>query len=219
LDAASGDVNLALKELKAAERIDGEDGVTQLHLGVVYYFQRHYEPAIDQFKSVAAMLSNSAGAHYRLGRTCEAYAEQLRAMGENEKARDEYIQAIDENERTEIARGHNLDSTTAKYDLERKAFKESGAVGWYQARLDYLKRNQPGAFYDQARMYARLGNIDEALKSLEKGWRTRDGEMVKLLEDDCWAAMRERSEFKVLLRKMDLRPVTSVGRGKTAPAN
>jgi tetratricopeptide (TPR) repeat protein len=163
------------------------------------------------------MVPNNAGAHFRWGRACEAYAEQARATGEEEKARDNYLKAIEEYEKCEIARGNNPELTRAKFNLQHKAFEEKGAGGWYRAQLDYLQGRHSEVPYFLARVYARLGNTNQAFKALEAGWRSRDGEMVKLLEDDCWDSFRECPEFKILLRKMDLRPVTDIARAKRGP--
>jgi serine/threonine protein kinase len=209
-----GDVELARRELKIAERIDGADLLTQNQLAVTYYFQRQYPLAIDQFRILTQTMPNSGVGHYRLGRTLEAYAEELRRTGELEKAVGACAKAIDEYERYEISRGSKPEATRAQFQLERDALKVKGCVGWYQARLDFLQRNTPGEHYFIARTHARLGKFDLALVSLEQAWRERDGEMVKLLEDDCWDGMRERPEFRDLLRKMDLRPGTHVARGK-----
>ena len=59
------------------------------------------------------------------------------------------------------------------------------------------------AYYQFAQVYAQEGRQDDALKSLERGWATRDAGLTFLQVDPLFAPLRKHPRFQQLVRRLD----------------
>ena len=66
--------------------------------------------------------------------------------------------------------------------------------------------------YEMARLYARLGNNDEIFPLLDRAREEHDGQMLKLLVDDCWDGLRHDRRFDRQLDLMHLAKIRPPGK-------
>ena len=187
---ARGDPQAALREFKAAERIDGSDSIIQMHLGTPYYFMRDYSNAIAQYEKARRVLEPTlvAPLAWLLAIVYEANGQYTNALAEYER-----------NETWPV--GANLDDIAARYRKWQAVLAEQGPRGLWRTMLNHLELNDPDP-YSVARLYARLGENREALDLLEKAFQEHNYNMVNLLLDDCFDGLHSEPRFQDLVKRM-----------------
>jgi len=182
------DVATACAEFGVAERIDGSDMITQVHLGDPYYFERNFPRAIEQYQKALGVESRQRHPHLFLG---YAYA----AQGQYEKAIEEY-------EAAQKMQDPTIADTEATYKRFRSALEEKGPRGMWQAMLDEMRQSPSPDPYDLATLCARLGNTNAVFELLEKAYQQHSGGMVWIQIEDWWDPLRDDPRFQDLLKKM-----------------
>ena len=85
------------------------------------------------------------------------------------------------------------------------ALKASGARGYWQKRLDFLRENEQGANpLEMATMFARLGERDQAFVWLEKAYDERRINLIWLKVSPEWDNLRSDPRFPDLVRRAGL---------------
>ncbi len=185
-----GDAEGGLREFKTAERLGPWDYIVQLYLGTPYYLKRDYTNAIEHYQR-ALRVEPRLAAHFFLGRAYEANRQ--------------YDLALNQYELGERAATTNQAQIEGRYQRWRSALAVSGPDGMWEAMLND-RRSQLDDSYEMARLYARLGNSNEAIVLLNKAFAERDGPLVDLLLDDCWDTIRQDPRFQELVKRMGLKP-------------
>jgi hypothetical protein len=96
----------------------------------------------------------------------------------------------------------------------QNAFRNGGATNLVKARIDYFKRRQAGGEHGLhlwiAKDLARLGQREEALRSLELAVDERLSEALRANIDPEFRDFRNEPRFEEVLRRLGFRkPVTS----------
>jgi serine/threonine protein kinase/tetratricopeptide (TPR) repeat protein len=185
--------NEAMAEAQRAQELDPLSPDIVSGLGIVQLMARQYDESIAQFQKALDLNPNLPGVHAML-----AWAYAMKRM---------YPQALAEYDR--IA---EQDKVTAAGNQFVAAM-----LGWVCAvagrRTDALKIAQEFRdlsshayvdFYQQATIYAGLGEKEEAFRLLEKGYEEHSSSMTYLAVDPFWYGMRSDPRFSDLLRRMDL---------------
>jgi serine/threonine protein kinase len=184
-----GDVAAARKEFQKAERLDFKDVLTQDMLCRTYQFERNMPMAIAKYRELER-LERRMNTHYYLRWAYEAVGQ--------------YDKALQEGEASELAeRGASMEITN-KYRRARLALDSKGPSAMWQSLLDDMKGSSPDDRYEMARLCTRLGDTNQVFVLLEKGRQEHDGDMVKLLFDDCWDGLRDDPRFDRELELMHL---------------
>lgn len=86
-----------------------------------------------------------------------------------------------------------------------EAYKSSGYQGFLQKWIDQLlqRPTERRSSYELARLYARLGKKDEALKWLEKSYADHDGAMIFLKSEPVFDSLRSDPRFQSLLHRIN----------------
>ena len=190
-----GDVATAPAEFDAAERIDGSDTITQVILGIAYYFERNFPRAIEQYQETQRLESVGNDVH---GWLCMAYE----AAGQYEKALDEY-------EAYEKGAKPNTGEITSKYRRYRSTLADKGPRGMWQMMLEDLRRTpSTDHYYDMARLYSRLGDAQEIFPLLDKAYHAHNAWIVFLILDDAWDDYRGDPRFDECLDRLGLSKIT-----------
>jgi TolB-like protein/Flp pilus assembly protein TadD len=184
---AMGRYEEAYTELQRAIRLDPLLGLTNAFLGYIYLYARRYDQAIAQFVKTIELDPNSAFAQGGLG-----WAYRCKLM--HEPAIAAWQKAV------ELWHGPSPLSW----------FGEAYAAAGRQAeahqileQLFELSKQRYVTPYGVARVYAALGNKEEALRWLERAYQLRAEWMVLLKVDPCFDDLRPEPPFQELLRRMN----------------
>jgi len=84
-----------------------------------------------------------------------------------------------------------------------EAYQTSGKEGYWRWLLDYEIQNSLGTIF-RARIYAQLGEKDQAFEQLEKAYEERIFTLTNLNVWPPWDPLRDDPRFHDLLRRMNL---------------
>jgi serine/threonine-protein kinase len=149
---------------------------------------RRYDEAAGILRKAIEADPDSGPAHLRL-------ASVYDAKGMCKEAIDEVVRTLEISGEAEDAQAL------------RRALTEAGCLGAARRRLERDKERAKREFVAAAsiaRDYLRLGDKEEALNYLEKGYQERDGAMAYLAVDPFYDPLRSDPRFQNLLRRMNL---------------
>jgi hypothetical protein len=89
----------------------------------------------------------------------------------------------------------------------KDVYARSGWKAYLQMSIDVLMHDSQRTVFPPfaiASFYARLGNNDEAMKALEKGYEEREFRMTLLSVSQEFDGMRSDPRFRELVRRMGL---------------
>jgi tetratricopeptide (TPR) repeat protein len=179
----------AIAEMRRAQELEPLSLIINTNLGWAFYYARQYDRAIEQYQRTLEMDANFANARLRLG---EAYEQK----GMYEEAIREYQKAITLsrwNVRMVGSLGHAY-AASQKKDEARKVLEELKEA----SNVRYVSP------ITIAIIYAGLGENEEALAWLEKGYEAR--ESVMMLRNPQFDSLRSDPRFGNLVRKVGLIP-------------
>jgi len=192
--AMQGRFDESFSEYKRALEIDPLSLAIGTDLGMAYYYSRQYDRAIDHLKKLIEMDPNYVRTHFYLARVYEE-------KGMFEEATQE------------IKKGAVLEGEDpVEFDKGKRkvldAYKASGAKGYWQQILEFhkeaIRTGKSPQRLDMARLYARLGERDEALAWLEKVFDIGEAAVVWLKVSPEWDNLRDDPRFPELLKKVGL---------------
>jgi TolB-like protein len=182
-----GNLPVAFQENAAAVRLDPLSPAFTMVTGIFLDdAQRHDEAALKIQKALELDPSYQQ-AHYMLGENYE-----LRGMCKESLA--------------EVARGLQGDGLKKQAEAIQRGFAEGGCRGAWEADLKLLEERTEKEFVDPsdvARDYLRLGDKEQAIKWLEKGFREKSQGMQYLKAGQGWGPLRSDPRFQDILRRMN----------------
>jgi eukaryotic-like serine/threonine-protein kinase len=174
----------ALVEIERARLLDPGDLVIKANVGVIYFFDRQYDRAIEELQKVLRDHPDFSTAHWGLGL---AYAQK-----------GNYSQALSEVEKAAQRRGANsLASLAQIYGLMGRK-KEANDI-----LVELKKRGEGVSDYQIALVHIGLGEADEAVGALEQAYRERSTLITYLKMDPRLDPLRGNPKFQELLRNMN----------------
>jgi TolB-like protein/DNA-binding winged helix-turn-helix (wHTH) protein/Tfp pilus assembly protein PilF len=177
----------ALAEAERARELDPLSLITNALFGMFLFQARQYDAAVEQLQKTITMNPHFWVGHLHLGKVYEQKGMYQAAIEEFTKARD----LSEGNSETIASLGH--------------AYALSGRQDEARNVLEELKRQSQKSYvppYNIAMIYAGLGEKDQALDWLEKGYEARDVHMIFLKVDPKWDSFRSDSRFQDLLQRM-----------------
>ena len=178
----------AFSAIRKAQELDPTSLVINTEMGRYYYLAGNYDQAIEQLREILEMEPNFSQAR----RLLDAAYEQKGQYGEVIKERQKLL-ALSGN--TELAAALGSEYVQSGY--------ESILRNWLEGSLELSKRGYVSS-YGIAQAYARLGENDHALASLEKAYQARDSQLVSLKVDPVFTNLRSDASFQRLLRRIGL---------------
>ena len=179
----------AIAEARRALEIDPVSPLTNLFLGQFLYQARQYDQAIEPIQTALEIAPNDWLARLNLGKVYVQQGKHGEAIAEFQKARE----FSGTNTETIAVLGH--------------ALAVSGKSGEAQRVLDELKSMSKQRYvppYNIAILYAGLGEKEQAIAWLEKGYEDRDVRLVFLKVEPKWDALRADQRFIDIIRRMGL---------------
>ncbi|HEY9430092.1 MAG TPA: protein kinase [Blastocatellia bacterium] len=181
----------AIAEIMRAQELDPVSMTIGLDVARTFYFARQYDRAIEQ--SLRALEMDPS--FYRIGDCIEMAYEQ---KGFYDKALEAQLKAM-------AARGSRPETISAL----KAAFAASGWKGYLRKQLELMKAEagkKSLPTYSIARLYARLGDNNQALDWLQKAYDKHSDYLVLLKVDPMFDETRSDPRFAELMRKIGLAP-------------
>ncbi len=187
--AGTGRFDDGLAHLRKAQELEPLQLAASANIGMVLYFSRRYDEAIQQLNNVLAVEPGMDHARSFLGRAYMRKGDPVTAIEEFKR-------------RKSLSVGSYADLAMA-YALSGRRDEAIAELN----RLIELSKTRYVSAYDIAGIEASLGNTDEAFAWLDRNVDER-GQMLGLLKvDPAFDAMRGDARMKALLEKIDaLRP-------------
>jgi tetratricopeptide (TPR) repeat protein len=183
----AGRFNEALVQLEKAKQLDPLSPVISAYIGQVYIFSKQYDKASEH-------LQNSLKVH-------PDHPLILHNIGELNIARGHYEKAIDPLKRSSEA------AVSAHYQaMLGLGYAKAKHVADANRVLNELRnRSKEGlvSVFDLASVYLALGNKEEALTLLEKGFEQKDMWMKELKAWPWFDELKNEPRYKDLIRKMN----------------
>jgi DNA-binding winged helix-turn-helix (wHTH) protein/TolB-like protein len=181
----------AISEIRRAENLDPTDFFISRDVAQVLYFARRYPETIEQSLRVDKLYPNSVpvydwmiNAYERMGDEQGAFAAQLMKLEANRAGPDEITGM-------------------------KAAFARGGLKGCLRRELDRLLEQEKSGYvvqYRVAKLYARLGEKEQALARLQKAVDDRNGYVISLKVEPLWDSYRADPRFVKLVRDARLEP-------------
>ena len=183
---ATGDIKQGMMETKKALELDPLSPSINWVLGRNYFFTGEYDLAIIQLKKTLAIQDYSYAKMY-LG-LCyfqkKQYAEAIEILNQHMNVKNK---ATEESALVILM-------TYAEQGKKKKAESEL---------IKFLKENSnPNPYYLSA-VYVSMGNFDDAMKQLEKGYESRVIHMMHLKVNPLFDPIRKDPRFIALMKKMN----------------
>ena len=178
-----------MAEAKRAQALDPLSLSINATLGYVYIYARQNDEAQAQFKKILDMDPSFSNAHQGLA---DAYIQ--RGMGD---------QAITEILADMTVRSENPETITAL----RNAYASGGVKGFWKKQLEMKVAESDQGYVSPVRIagcYAQLGDKDNAIKWLERGYQEHAFGMHALLGFPEFETMRTEPRFVEMVRRVGL---------------
>jgi len=181
-----------LAELRSAIDLDPVNLLVRGEAAEICYWIRDYSQSLEYASQALELAPSFPRAHFVLGRVCEAQGSIDRAITEYERAGM---------------------MTAGGATAARRALQRGGAAGYHRwalavrlgamgirpadgSRATHVIGDRP---FFRARCYARLGELDKAMRCLEQSYEERECLLVLLKAQECWDPLRSDSRFTDLL--------------------
>ena len=177
----------AISEIKRARELDPLNISWSANLGYIYYFARQYSQAVEQLKKTLEMDKNHVLATVALGYTYNAMGQYNDAIAEFEES----LRLNGDNTSTQCYLGYAL----------AKAGRRSEAEAILK-RLETTKEYVSPV--ELSNLYIGLGQKEQALSALERGYAAHDLQLQFLGVDPHYDPLRSEPRFQELIRKLGL---------------
>jgi len=176
----------SIAEAKRALQLAPLSNPYELTLAGMYSYARQYDLAIAQYQRVAELEPTNPLVYLSLARTYEQMRRYEGAVKAHQKALT--LQGAQHEEVETLAR----------------AYSESGPEGYWMCRLEKLRGQYEQNPYLTAKIYAQLGDKEQAFAWLEKAYEKHDKGIYKLKVEPLLDPLRSDSRFQDLLRRMNV---------------
>ncbi|HEV8131119.1 MAG TPA: protein kinase [Acidobacteriota bacterium] len=179
----------ALAEIRRAQELEPLSLVINRAVGSMLFYSRRYDEAAEQSRKTVLMDDHFTGAHVLLGRAYEQKGSYTEAIAEFQKALD-----LSEGNSNELAALGHAYAVSGKSSEARKILVELEE----RSKQTYV---QPIWI---AVIHLGLGEKQQALQWLQKGYDDRSGWLVYQKVDPIFDSVRSDPKFQEMLRTVGL---------------
>jgi serine/threonine-protein kinase len=182
---AMGRHDEARDQLLRAREIDPHALIIQMNMADPPFFERDYPRAVEYLEGMLRHVPQFFPALFNLGR---AYVQ----MGKHEEAIAAFEKAI------------TLSGNREGKPALAHAYALAGRMDDARQILEEIKNDHTGRYIASpmiARVHLGLGELEEAMNWLEKGYEERSNWMSFLMVDPVWDPLRKHARFRTLLEK------------------
>jgi TolB-like protein/DNA-binding winged helix-turn-helix (wHTH) protein/Tfp pilus assembly protein PilF len=185
----------AIAEMKKALELDPFSRIYNTVFGLTYFYARRYDEAQAQFTKAVGLDPDFFVTHYH-------FAWLYSQVGQFENATSELTKG-----RLLSGNDHTLKSAASEEVALRRAIAVEGDKGfWQQLLRSNQKSGRNIGEFDNAQIYARLGDKESALKGLERNYEERETLGTLLNVDPAFDSLHSDERFLDLVRRMGLTP-------------
>jgi TolB-like protein/Flp pilus assembly protein TadD len=189
----------AAAEMDMARALDPLSPIMHALSGHLRWHARDYQRALAHLRDADAINSNLWIVHAFLGRVYESTDRMDEALSEYQKAFD-------------LSGGGNTEPIAFRARVQALIGNEAAAQQGIRT-LVKLSESKYVPPYNIAIVYAGLGDTENALRWLEKGFEVRDVRLVFLVADPRWDGIRGEARFQELCRRLSLPDSRVAGMG------
>jgi TolB-like protein len=182
---AMGRFEESIAEARLALRLEPFVPTYEGTLARMYFFARQYDQAIAQYQRLAELEPKESGPYWSLARVYE----QL----------DRYEDAFKARQRALIL----SEAPAEEVEALGRAYSEEGPKGYWMWHLEKHKGRYEHDPYFSAKIYAQLGDKEQAFAWLEKAYEQHDGRIYTLKVEPLLDPLRSDSRFQDLLRRLN----------------
>jgi TolB-like protein/DNA-binding winged helix-turn-helix (wHTH) protein len=179
----------ANEQIKRARELDPLSLIINANSGLLFYFDRRNDQAVQHFRETLDMDPNFPQAHFYLGRAYERKGMFAEALAELQSAL-----TLSGGKPVMLAALGHLYAVSGK---QREAREVLG-------QLHRLAEQMYVPPYHVAGVYAALGQKDQAFEWLKKAEQDRDSYLIWLRVDPMWDGLGPDPRFQNLLRRIGL---------------
>ncbi len=188
---AMGRADESIAIIKQGQETDPISPVITATLGFTLLFARRYDQAIEQFRKALELDPNHFLSHYRL-----SHIYSLKGS---------HREAIDEAQQSVALSGGSTETLAGL----AQAYAGAGMREEMQKVLDELNQRSKERYvspYYVAKIYASLGDKEQTLHWLEKGFQERNPDFIELRVEPALDLLSDDARFRDLLRRVGLAP-------------
>src|SRR5205807_7129203 len=167
--------------------------VTQT-LAAAFYFARNFDQAIEEYRKALELDPNHFLSHYSLGRI--------------DSVKGWHREAIEEAQKSVALSGRSTE-TLAGLAQAYAAARMREEMQKIRDELNERSKERYVSPYYVANIYAALGDKEQALHWLEKGYEERNPDFIELKVEPVLDVLRTDARFRDLLRRVGLAPAES----------
>lgn len=192
----------AIAQMNIAVRLDPLSAPVDSFVGRTYLWARRYDEALARMQEATRRHPNFPLNHVRLAHLYPYLGRFDDAIAEETKAR--------------LLSGQDPRDALQSEDALRAAFAARGARGYWEKILELSQTagNQTGVTapeaystsYGIAMLYARLGDTDKSIESLERAYTERQFAMTEIGIEPALDSLRSDARFRNLMRRVGLSP-------------
>ena len=176
----------ALNEIQRAHDLDPYSLVINHFWGEALYYSRDYERASIQFRSMLDLdPSEKPLLDEQLARVYEQQRDYARAV---EQRRDAFV----------------LSGATRDAESLANAYAQGGAEAYWRKRVELARRPPAASAVDLAILYARQGDRDTALRSLERAYQEHSPWLNFMACEPAFDSLRSDLRFQKLAHEIGL---------------
>jgi TolB-like protein/DNA-binding winged helix-turn-helix (wHTH) protein/Tfp pilus assembly protein PilF len=187
--AHRGKVEEAIREIKLAAILDPVSVPINSFAWHVYFCARRYDDALRVILAANELDPTFPFVYGRLARSWDQ--------------RGEYQKAIDTRVRGRIVEGESPEKANRDVAGLRAALASGGPRGMWQYELDKIPADERYSA-GPASLYMRLGNREEALNALEKGYQRREPYLIMWITAPEFDALRSEPRYQKLLHDLGI---------------
>jgi TolB-like protein/DNA-binding winged helix-turn-helix (wHTH) protein len=185
----------AIAEMKKAAALDPFSPPVQSFLGRTYLWARRYDDALAQLQKSNQLDPNFALGHERLSHLYTYLGRFNDAIAEESTAR--------------MLSGEDPQVVRSREEALRQALTIHGIHGYWLTLLNFatVKPNPPEAYDDSygiAIIFARLGEREKAIDSLESAYAERKAAVTEIGVEPAFDTLRSEPRFHLLVRRVGL---------------
>jgi tetratricopeptide (TPR) repeat protein len=185
--AITGRVTDAVTEAKLGYELDPLSTSQSNVLGLMYWFQRDLDKAIEQWNRSVEMSPTSAIPHQML------FAAYMTKSAYDKAA-------------AELEQGLRLAGSTQQANAIAESYQRAGYQGMLRTTIQ-MQKNPSSSDYSPlsvARSYLLLGDEDQALAWLNKAYEAHSSSLFYLKVSPLWDSIRTDPRFQDLVHRMGL---------------